>query len=114
MLHCAEPDKSADYRSGRVPDVIAVHEQAAAHYGEALDIFQATNWDLGLVDVNAGLGGVRYGTGDLVGAAAHYGESLERAWQLGCPLLAVGPLLGDGPIGGMKAGAFLSSVWLSA
>ena len=58
-------------------------DQAAAHYAEALNIFQATDWDWGLADVYAGLGGVSYCTGDLSGAAEHYGESLERAWQLG-------------------------------
>jgi tetratricopeptide (TPR) repeat protein len=69
-------------------------ERAAMHYGSALAYFQATDWSWGLVDVNAGLGGVRYGSGDLTGALAHYGESLNRAWQLGVPVLAIGPLLG--------------------
>jgi tetratricopeptide (TPR) repeat protein len=69
-------------------------DQAAAHYAEALDIFKATDWDWALADVNAGLGGVSYCTGDLAGAAEHYGQSLERAWQLGVTMLAVGPLLG--------------------
>jgi predicted ATPase/DNA-binding XRE family transcriptional regulator len=74
--------------------VQARYEQAAARYAEALAFFQATDWEWGLADVNAGLGGVLYGTGDLPGAAAHYGKSLERACQLGATMLAVGPLLG--------------------
>lgn len=69
-------------------------ERAAMHYGSALAYFQATDWSWGLVDVNAGLGGVHYGSGDLTSALAHYGESLNRAWQIGVPVLAIGPLLG--------------------
>lgn len=74
--------------------VQAHFDQAAAHYAEALDIFRATDWDWGLVDVNAGLGGVSYCTGNLIQAAAHYWESLNRARDLGVEMLAVGSLLG--------------------
>jgi tetratricopeptide (TPR) repeat protein len=73
---------------------LAHYKQAAAHYSEALAFFQETNWDWGLVDVNAGLGGVHYRTGDLAAAATHFGESLERAWHVGVPVLGIGPLLG--------------------
>jgi predicted ATPase/transcriptional regulator with XRE-family HTH domain len=74
--------------------VQAHYEHAAARYAEALAFFQETDWAWGLVDVNAGLGGVNYCTGELAGAAKHYGESLDRAWQLAVPVLAIGPLLG--------------------
>ena len=74
--------------------VQAHFDQAAARYAEALDIFRATDWDWGLVDVNAGLGGVSYCTGNLIQAAAYYWESLERARDLGVEMLAVGSLLG--------------------
>jgi hypothetical protein len=46
------------------------------------------------VDVHAGLGGVHFACGDLARALAHYGESLERSWQTGVPVLAIGSLLG--------------------
>src|SRR5690606_10330871 len=64
--------------------------RAAKHYAMAWAYFQATDWSWGLVDVNAGLGGVHYGRGDLARALAHYGESLDRAGHLGSPVLAIG------------------------
>lgn len=72
----------------------ASYGEAAEHYGEALAFFQTANWDWGLVDVYAGLGGVHFATGDLVGAAAHYEQSLEIALRRAIPVMAVGPLLG--------------------
>ena len=74
--------------------VQAHFDQAAALYAEALDIFQATDWDWGLVDVYAGLGGVSFCTGNLVQATAYYWESMKRARDLGVEMLAVGSLLG--------------------
>ncbi len=32
LLHFADPEKVADYRRGRTPEVIATHEQVAGHY----------------------------------------------------------------------------------
>lgn len=74
--------------------VQAHFDQAAAHYAEALLVFQAADLDWGLVDVNAGLGGVNYCTGNHFQAAAYYWESLDRARDLGVEILAVGSLLG--------------------
>jgi predicted ATPase len=70
------------------------YERAALHYEIVLAYFEATDWSWGLADVNAGLGGVHYGSGDLAGAMTHYGASLDRAWQFGVPMLAIGSLLG--------------------
>jgi predicted ATPase/DNA-binding XRE family transcriptional regulator len=69
-------------------------ERAAMHYEIVLEYFQATDWSWGLVDGSAGLGGVHFARGDLTSALAHYGASLERAWQFGISVLAIGPLLG--------------------
>lgn len=90
----AELEGWANLWVGDMALVQAHFGQAAVHYAKALAYFQETNWRWGLVDVHAGLGGVHYGTGDLAGAAAHYEESLDRAWHIGVPVAAIGPLLG--------------------
>jgi sialidase-1 len=33
MMHFVDPDKIADFRAGKTPEVIASHERVAAHYG---------------------------------------------------------------------------------
>jgi predicted ATPase/DNA-binding XRE family transcriptional regulator len=90
----AELEGIANLWIGDMALVQANYEEAAERYGDALAFFEKTNWIWGLVDANAGLGGVRFATGDLVRAAAHYEESLELAWRRVIPVMAIGPLLG--------------------
>jgi predicted ATPase/transcriptional regulator with XRE-family HTH domain len=90
----AEMEGFANLWMGDMALVLAQYEQAAVLYGEALAFFEATDWTWSLVDGNAGLGGVCYLTEDLAGAAAHYWESLERAWQHNVLVQAIGSLLG--------------------
>lgn len=97
IARAADSDEMEAWANLWIGDMALVQthdEQAVEHYAEALSFFQATDWAWGLVDVNAGLGGVAYGRGELASAAAYYKESLEQAWRLGVPVLAIGPFLG--------------------
>jgi predicted ATPase/DNA-binding XRE family transcriptional regulator len=69
-------------------------ERAATHYEEAIALFQAAGSEWGWRDMQAGLAAVRYCTGDLPGAAALYGESLQRSHALHFGAIVVSSLLG--------------------
>jgi ATP/maltotriose-dependent transcriptional regulator MalT len=69
-------------------------ERAAAHYTETLTVLEGTSYDWILGDAQAGLGAVSYCTGNLKQAAIQYHQTLERAQEVGLPLLLVSALLG--------------------
>jgi tetratricopeptide (TPR) repeat protein len=69
-------------------------ERAATHYEEAIALFQSAGSEWGWRDMQAGLAAVRYCTGDLPGAAALYGESLQRSHALHFGAIVVSALLG--------------------
>jgi predicted ATPase/transcriptional regulator with XRE-family HTH domain len=77
-------------------------ERAATHYEEAIALFRAAGSDWGWRDMQAGLAGVRYLTGDLPGAAALYGESLHESQAMAFWTIVVSALLG---LAGVAAGA---------
>jgi predicted ATPase/DNA-binding XRE family transcriptional regulator len=72
----------------------AQFDRAANHYEAALEQFRAGDVVWTPIDAVAGLAGVRYCTGDVVGAAALYAESLARARALGATILVVTALVG--------------------
>jgi predicted ATPase/transcriptional regulator with XRE-family HTH domain len=63
----------------------------AQRYDEARE-FPQPAW--GPIDAQAGLAGVSYCTGDYPRAAALYGDSLHRAWNLSITMLVASSLLG--------------------
>jgi predicted ATPase/class 3 adenylate cyclase len=69
-------------------------ESAARWYGESLDVLAGTGYDWILSDARAGLAAVSYCTGDLVLATTQYVQTLERAQEMGFPMLVVSALLG--------------------
>jgi tetratricopeptide (TPR) repeat protein len=69
-------------------------DRAANHYEAALEQFRAGDVVWTPIDALAGLAGVHYCIGDVVGAAALYAESLARARALGATILVVSALLG--------------------
>jgi predicted ATPase/DNA-binding XRE family transcriptional regulator len=78
-------------------DIALAQEQfapAELWYVEAIEYFETTDHPWGLSDVWAGLGAVRYCTGQIERAAMHYGESLARAEQWGFMMLVVSALRG--------------------
>jgi len=68
--------------------------RAATHYEEAIVLFRAAGSEWGMRDMQAGLAAVRYLTGDLPGAAALYGESLQRSHAMAFWTIVVSALLG--------------------
>ena len=69
-------------------------DQAAIHYGEAIDLLHETRYAWGLSDAQAGLAGVHYCTGDFTQAAALYEESVGRSHDINLVPLLVSALLG--------------------
>jgi predicted ATPase len=69
-------------------------DHAAAWYEEAIRIVEPTDDSWGLSDVQAGLGGAKVCTGNLVQAAALYRQSLDRAQDQGFTMLVGTSLLG--------------------
>jgi predicted ATPase len=86
-------------------------DRAASWVEAALDRFQRADNDWGMSDAQATLAGIRYCTGDLLQAAALYGESLERAYDRNFPHLVVSALFGLASVGAIsgqpEAGAHL-------
>jgi hypothetical protein len=68
--------------------------RAAPHYEEAIARFRAVGSDWGWQDMQAGLGAVRYLTGDLPEAAALYGDSLQRSYGMSFWSIVLSALLG--------------------
>ena len=68
--------------------------QAETQYEEAIALFRAAGSEWGLRDMQAGLGAVRYLTGDLAGAATLYAESLQRSHTMAFWTIVVSALLG--------------------
>jgi non-specific serine/threonine protein kinase len=82
---------------GIVADTALAQEQfdrAAGRYEEAIEIFETTGNSWVLIDAQAGLGGVKVCTGNLVQAAALYEASLNRAQDQGFTMLVISPLFG--------------------
>jgi predicted ATPase/class 3 adenylate cyclase len=69
-------------------------ERAATQYEEAIARFRTAGSEWGLRDMQAGLAATRYLTGDVSGAAALYGESLQRSHALHFWAIVVSSLLG--------------------
>jgi predicted ATPase/DNA-binding CsgD family transcriptional regulator len=69
-------------------------ERAGGPYEQSSDHFRTIGDDWRFSDVQAGLGGLRYCTGDLVRAAALYAENLERAQRVGYTMIVASSLFG--------------------